>query len=110
MASNRSSERTRTEEHERELGTTQLREQTPRSESAGTASGQDPAAARFDGDDEAAKRAAQQAAIVEQRQLAERNVRMARSPGAMGPLGRNVLLIAALVLVALVGIWALLSL
>jgi hypothetical protein len=42
--------------------------------------------------------------------MARQNVRMARSPGAMGPLGRSVLLIAALTLAALVGVWALLAL
>jgi hypothetical protein len=97
MASNRSIKQKPTEEREHKQSGGTTRE----------TSAQDPAGTPLGTDDEAA-RAAQQAAI--EQTMARQNVRMARSPGAMGPLGRSVLLIAALTLAALVGVWALLAL
>ena len=105
MASNSSEQNTA--KPVRPPNTAQLREQMPSRRTPGKTSARDPAAAPFDTDDEAAGRTAQQAAI--EQAMARHNVRMARSPGGMGPLGRNVLLIVALALAALVGVWAVLS-
>jgi hypothetical protein len=40
--------------------------------------------------------------------MARQNIQTARSPGAVGPIGRSVLLVAVLTLVGLVAVWVLL--
>jgi hypothetical protein len=55
---------------------------------------------------EAAGRPAQRAAI--EQAMARQNVRLTRSPGAIGPIGRTVLLIALIALVGLIAVWLLL--
>jgi hypothetical protein len=42
--------------------------------------------------------------------MAQQNVRQSRSPGAVGPIGRALLLIALLTLVGLIAVWVLLVL
>jgi hypothetical protein len=68
----------------------------------------EPAVAPFDTDDEAAGRAAQERAI--EQAMARQNVRLSRSPGAVGPIGRTVLLIALMTLVGLITVWLFLAL
>lgn len=107
MAINRSGEGNRVS------NTAELREQIPSRRTPGKTSARDPAAAPFDTDDEAAGRPAPREAIeraLEQEQAsARRDVRAARSPGAIGPIGRPLLLIVVLALVALFGVLALLA-
>jgi hypothetical protein len=56
---------------------------------------------------EAARLPEQRAAI--ERAMARQDVR-ARSPGAIGPIGRTLLLIVLFALVGLLGVWVLLAL
>jgi hypothetical protein len=62
----------------------------------------------IDRTDDAAGRPAQRQAIKEA--MARQNVRAARSPGAIGSIGRTVLLIALFTLVGLIAVWVLLAL
>lgn len=93
--------------------TVMLREAMPSRRTPGETSAREPAAAPFDTDDEAAGRPAPpeaiERAIAREQANAARNVRLARSPGAVGPLGRAVLWIAAFALASVVAIWALLA-
>ncbi len=93
--------------------TSELREQMPSGRTPGKTSARDPAAAPFDADDEAAGRPAPREAIeralAHEHALAQRNVRLARSPGAVGPIGRAVLLITLIALVGLLAVWVLLA-
>lgn len=68
----------------------------------------EPAAAPSGNTDEATGRPAQRQAIKEA--MARQNIRAARSPGAVGPIGRTVLLIAVITLVGLIAVWVLLAL
>jgi hypothetical protein len=62
--------------------------------------------------EEATGRGAQRAAI--EQAMAQQNVRQAtrleRSPGAVGPIGRTLLLVALLTLVGLLAVWVLIAL
>ena len=58
--------------------------------------------------DEAAGRPTQRQAV--EQAVARQNIEAARSPGAVGPIGRTVLLIALFALVGLVTVWLLLAL
>jgi hypothetical protein len=42
--------------------------------------------------------------------MAQQNIRHSRSPGAVGPIGRALLLIALFTLVGLIAVWVLLAL
>jgi hypothetical protein len=64
--------------------------------------------AAIDTTDEASGLPAQRRAIEEA--MARQNVRNARSPGAVGPIGRMVLLIALATLGGLIAVWVLLAL
>jgi hypothetical protein len=68
----------------------------------------DPAAAQLDNTEEATGRPAQRAAI--EQAMARQNVRLERSPGAIGPVGRTLLLVALLTLVGLLAVWVLIAL
>ena len=68
----------------------------------------DPAAAPVATAEDAAGRPAQREAI--EQAMARQNVRLASSPGAVGPIGRTLLLIALFALVGLLGAWVLLAL
>jgi hypothetical protein len=60
------------------------------------------------GTDEAAGRPAQRRAI--EQAMARQNARLGRSPGAIGPIGRTLLLIGLFALVGLIAVWVLLAL
>ena len=109
MARNRSS-KTR---HASAPNTVMLREATPSGRTPSTTSAREPAAAPFDTDDEAGGRAPPPEAIARamarEQANAAHNVRLARSPGAVGPLGRALLWMAAFALVGVIAVWALLS-
>lgn len=66
----------------------------------------DPAGA--DDSDAAAGRAEQREAI--KQAMARQNVRLTSSPGAIGPIGRTLLLIALFTLVGLLAVWLFLAL
>ena len=68
----------------------------------------DSVAGRSDGTDEASGRPAQRRAVKEA--MARQNIRATRSPGAVGPIGRALLLIALFALVGLIAVWVLLAL
>lgn len=109
MARNRSS-KTR---HASAPNTVMLREAMPSARTPGKTSAREPAAAPLDTDDEAAGRPPQRDAIARamarEQANAEHNLRLARSPGAIGPIGRALLWVSAFALVAVVAIFALLS-
>ena len=92
----------------RSPNTTQLRERMRSGKTPSKSPAQEPAAAPLDTDDEAAGRAAQHRAI--EQAMARQNVRLSRSPGAIGPIGRTVLLIALMTLVGLITVWLFLAL
>ena len=106
--------RDRSDEGARVSNTAELRDQMPSRRTPGKTSARDPAAAPFDTDDEAAGRPAPREAIeramAQEQAMARRDVRVARSPGAVGPIGRPLLLVVALALVALFGVLVLLAL
>jgi hypothetical protein len=79
--------------------TAELRDLMPSRRTPGKTSARDPAAAPFDTDDEAAGYPAQRPAI--DAALARHNARLTQSAGAVGPIGRAMLVIAVLVLVGL---------
>lgn len=93
--------------------TVMLREAMQSARTPSTTSAREPAAAPLDTDDEAAGRPASREAIeraMEREQAsARRDVRLARSPGAVGPVGRAVLWITAFALVSVIALWALLA-
>lgn len=93
--------------------TVMLREAMPSRRTPGKTSAREPAAAPFDTDDEAAGRPPQQEAIdramEREHANARRDVRLARSPGAIGPIGRALLWVLAFTLVSVIAVWALLS-
>lgn len=92
--------------------TVELRERMPSGRTPTRTSAHEPAAAPFDTDDEAAGRPASRAAIeqtvVHENAQAQRDVRAARSRGAVGPVGKTVLIIALFALVALIAVWLML--
>jgi hypothetical protein len=90
--------------------TAQLRGAMPRRRTPGKTSAEDPAAAPFDTDDEAAGTPAQQAVI--EQEIAEQQARISRAERreAIGPVGRTVLLIGLAALAGLLAIWLLLAL
>lgn len=96
MASNRSTKAKRASvQQAAELRSAELRKQAatlPDDESSGDVTGR-----------------TEQRHAVEQA-MARQNVRLGRSPGAVGPIGRTVLLIATFTLVGLIVIWLLLAL
>ena len=102
MSSNRSSKARRASAPP--VGAPGTTEAQPRSDP--TAS--DVVTAQIDSTDEATGRPAQRKAI--EQAMARQNVRLTRSPGAIGPIGRTVLLIALFALVGLVAIWVVLAL
>jgi hypothetical protein len=61
-----------------------------------------------DGNADATGRDGQRQAV--EQAMARQNVRLTSSPGAIGPIGRTVLLIALFALVALIAVWFLLAL
>lgn len=93
--------------------TVMLREAMPSGRTPGVTSAREPAAAPLDTDDEAAGRPASSEAIeraLEREQAnAQHNVRLARSPGAIGPIGRAVLWITVFALACVIALWALLA-
>ena len=94
--------------------TAELREQMASGRTPSQTSAREPAAAPFDTDDEAAGRPAPGAAIEQamahERALAQHEVRLARSPGAIGPIGKTVLIIALFALVSVLAVWVMLVL
>jgi hypothetical protein len=81
-----------------------LRRDAESSDSAAT----EATATPIDSTQEAAGRPAQRAAI--EQAMARQNLRLERSPGAVVPIGRTLLMVALLVLVGLLAVWVLLAL
>ena len=68
----------------------------------------EPTATPIDGTEQAAGRPAQRAAI--EQAMARQDLRLESSPGAVGPIGRTLLIIALLTLVGLLAVWVLVAL
>jgi hypothetical protein len=103
MASNRSTKAKRASAAD----ATELRALRRDAESSDTAT-TDPTTTAVDSTARATGRPAQRAAI--EQAMARQDLRLERSPGAIGPIGRTVLMIALFVLIGLLAVWVLLAL
>jgi hypothetical protein len=103
MASNRSTKAKRVSA----ANPTELRALRRDAENSDAAAAE-PTATPIDSTEEAAGRPAQRAAI--EQAMARQNLRLGRSPGAVGPIGRIVLMVALFALVGLLAVWVLLAL